>query len=344
MASAATFHGYGPEQGYDFLREAIAKGDFQSRGCAIEADEIFVSDGAKCDSGNFQEIFANDIRVAIPDPVYPVYVDTNVMAGRTGKAEAGRYQGLTYLEGTRENGFIPDLPREPADLIYLCFPNNPTGATATKEQLKQWVDYAKANKALILFDAAYEAFVQDASLPRSIYEIEGAQEVAVEFRSFSKTAGFTGTRCAYTVVPKACKAYTASGEAVSIQELWNRRHTTKFNSVSYPVQRAAEAVYSEEGRTQISELVTYYLKNAKYIREKMEGLGYHCIGGENSPYIWIDAKGDSWDLFDKLLNEAGVVCTPGAGFGKCGEGYIRISAFNSFENVEDAMNRISGAL
>jgi LL-diaminopimelate aminotransferase len=231
MASDATFHGYGPEQGYDFLREAIAKGDFQSRGCNIEADDIFVSDGAKCDSGNFQEIFANDIRVAIPDPVYPVYVDTNVMAGRTGEAQEGRYTGLTYLEGTRENGFIPDLPSEPVDLIYLCFPNNPTGATATKGQLKQWVDYAKANKALILFDAAYEAFVQDASLPRSIYEIEGAEEVAVEFRSFSKTAGFTGTRCAYTVVPKACKAYTASGEAVSIQDLWNRRHTTKFNSV-----------------------------------------------------------------------------------------------------------------
>jgi LL-diaminopimelate aminotransferase len=344
MASDATFHGYGPEQGYDFLREAIAKGDFQSRGCNIEADDIFVSDGAKCDSGNFQEIFANDIRVAIPDPVYPVYVDTNVMAGRTGEAQEGRYTGLTYLEGTRENGFIPDLPSEPVDLIYLCFPNNPTGATATKGQLKQWVDYAKANKALILFDAAYEAFVQDASLPRSIYEIEGAEEVAVEFRSFSKTAGFTGTRCAYTVVPKACKAYTASGEAVSIQDLWNRRHTTKFNSVSYPVQRAAEAVYSEAGRAQIGELVAYYLKNAKYIRQQMEGLGYRCIGGENSPYIWIDAKGDSWDLFDMLLNKAGVVCTPGAGFGKCGEGYIRISAFNSFENVVDAMNRISGAL
>ncbi|MES9836160.1 MAG: LL-diaminopimelate aminotransferase [Candidatus Thiodiazotropha sp.] len=344
MASDASFHGYGPEQGYDFLREAIAKGDFQSRGCNIDADEIFVSDGAKCDSGNFQEIFANDIRVAIPDPVYPVYVDTNVMAGRTGEAEAGRYSGLTYLEGTQENGFIPDLPGAPVDLIYLCFPNNPTGATATKAQLKQWVEYARDNKALILFDAAYEAFVQDPDLPRSIYEIEGAQEVAVEFRSFSKTAGFTGTRCAYTVVPKACKAYTASGEAVSILDLWNRRHTTKFNSVSYPVQRAAEAVYSDAGRAQVGELVAYYLNNAKYIREKMEGLGYRCIGGENSPYIWIDAKGDSWDLFDMLLNKAGVVCTPGAGFGKCGEGYIRISAFNSLENVEDAMTRISGAL
>ncbi|MCU7862594.1 MAG: LL-diaminopimelate aminotransferase [Candidatus Thiodiazotropha sp. (ex Lucinoma borealis)] len=344
MANDATFHGYGPEQGYDFLREAIAKGDYQSRGCNIDTDEVFVSDGAKCDSGNFQEIFANDINVAIPDPVYPVYVDTNVMAGRTGQAEDGRYSGLTYLDGNKANGFIPDLPSEPVDLIYLCFPNNPTGATATKEQLQQWVDYAIANKALILFDAAYEAFVQDESLPRSIYEIEGARQVAVEFRSFSKTAGFTGTRCAYTVVPKDCTAYTAGGEAVSIHDLWNRRHTTKFNSVSYPVQKAAEAVYSKEGRSQVQELVTYYLKNAKYIREQMEALGYDCIGGENSPYIWIDAKGDSWTFFDTMLNNAGVVCTPGAGFGKCGEGYIRISAFNSFENVQDAMSRISGAL
>jgi LL-diaminopimelate aminotransferase len=344
MASDATFHGYGPEQGYDFLREAIAKGDFQSRGCAIEAEEIFVSDGAKCDSGNFQEIFASDIRVAIPDPVYPVYVDTNVMAGRTGTAEDGRYSGLVYLEGNKSNGFIPELPSEPVDLIYLCFPNNPTGATATKAQLKAWVDYAKANKALILFDAAYEAFIRDPELPHSIYEIEGAREVAVEFRSFSKNAGFTGTRCAYTVVPKDCTAYTAGGEAVSIHGLWNRRHTTKFNSVSYPVQKAAEAVYSDAGQAQIKELIDYYMKNAKYVREQMESLGYDCIGGENSPYIWIDAKGDSWALFDKLLNEAGVVCTPGAGFGKCGEGYVRISAFNSFDNVEAAMRRIKEVL
>jgi LL-diaminopimelate aminotransferase len=344
MANDATFHGYGPEQGYDFLREAIAKGDYQSRGCDIAADEVFVSDGAKCDSGNFQEIFANDIRVAIPDPVYPVYVDTNVMAGRTGGAKDGRYTGLTYLDGNKENSFIPALPSEPVDLIYLCYPNNPTGATASKEQLQQWVDYAKQNRALILFDAAYEAFVQDSNIPRSIFEIDGAREVAVEFRSFSKTAGFTGTRCAYTVVPKDCTAYTSDGEAVSIHELWNRRHTTKFNSVSYPVQKAAEAVYSTEGQKQVRELVAYYLKNAKYIREQMEALGYECIGGENSPYIWIDAKGDSWDFFDTLLNKAGVVCTPGAGFGLCGEGYIRISAFNSFENVQQAMDRIKAAL
>ncbi len=344
MADEATFHGYGPEQGYDFLREAIARNDFQALGADIQADEIFVSDGAKCDSGNFQEIFATDIRVAIPDPVYPVYVDTNVMAGRTGSAEDGRYQGLVYLEGNKANGFIPDLPSEPVDLIYLCFPNNPTGAMATREQLKQWVDYARDNKALILYDAAYVAFIQDPELPRSIYEIEGAREVAVEFRSFSKNAGFTGTRCAYTVVPKSCMAWTEAGEAVPVHGLWNRRHTTKFNSVSYPVQRAAEAVYSEAGQAQVAELVAYYMNNARYIREQMESLGYDCIGGENSPYIWIDAKGDSWDFFDTLLNKAEVVCTPGAGFGKCGEGYIRISAFNSFDNVERAMDRIRAAL
>ncbi len=344
MASDSTFHGYGPEQGYDFLRETIAKHDFQERGCDITADEVFVSDGAKCDSGNFQEIFATDVTVAIPDPVYPVYVDTNVMAGRSGQAVDGRYAGLVYLDGNKDNGFIPNLPSTPVDLIYLCFPNNPTGATASKAQLQQWVDYAKANKALILFDAAYEAFIQDESLPRSIYEIEGAREVAVEFRSFSKNAGFTGTRCAYTVVPKACMAYSESGEKVPVHGLWNRRHTTKFNSVSYPVQKAAEAVYSEEGKAQIKELISYYMNNARYIREQMEALGYECIGGENSPYIWIDAKGDSWDFFDALLNKAGVVCTPGAGFGKCGEGYIRISAFNSFENVQQAMQRISEVL
>ncbi len=344
MAVDASFHGYGPEQGYDFLREAIAKNDFQDRGCQVEADEVFVSDGAKCDSGNFQEIFATDITVAVTDPVYPVYVDTNVMAGRTREASDGRYQGLVYLDGNRDNGFMPAPPSEPVDLIYLCFPNNPTGVTATKAQLKAWVDYAKANKALILFDAAYEAFVQDESLPRSIYEIEGAREVAVEFRSFSKTAGFTGTRCAYTVVPKECMAYTANGEAVAIHPLWNRRHTTKFNSVSYPIQRAAEAVYSDAGKAQVKELVSYYLKNASYIKAKMESLGYECMGGENSPYIWIDAKGDSWEFFDDLLNKAGVVCTPGAGFGKCGEGYIRISAFNSYDNVVEAMSRIESAL
>jgi len=344
MAADASFRGYGPEQGYGFLREAIAKNDFQARGANIDADEVFVSDGAKCDTGNFQELFSTDIRVAVPDPVYPVYVDTNVMAGRTDTWSDGRYQGLVYLESTKENGFVPDLPQESVDLIYLCFPNNPTGATATREQLRQWVDYARENKALILFDAAYEAFIQDPDLPRSIFEIEGAREVAVEFRSFSKNAGFTGTRCAYTVVPKDCMAYTSSGEAVAVHALWNRRHTTKFNSVSYPVQRAAEAVFSEQGREQIKALVAYYMDNARYIREHMSKLGYSCIGGENSPYIWIEGGMGSWEFFDLLLNEAGVVCTPGAGFGKCGEGYIRISAFNSAEKVKDAMARIEQAL
>jgi len=344
MADASTFRGYGPEQGYNFLREIIAKEDFQSRGADVAGDEIFVSDGAKCDTGNFQEIFSTDIKVAIPDPVYPVYLDTNVMAGRTGLYNDGRYDGITYMDVTRENGFVPDLPDETVDLIYLCFPNNPTGATITKAQLKKWVDFARQSKAIILYDAAYEAFIRDDSLPRSIYEVEGARDVAIEFRSFSKTAGFTGVRCAYTVVPKSCMAYTASGEEHSVHSLWNRRHTTKFNSVSYPVQRAAEAVYSAEGKAQVQELTDYYLKNAALIREEISALGYDCVGGENSPYIWIDGNKDSWEFFDLLLKRAGVVCTPGAGFGRCGEGFIRLSAFNNYENVEKAMTRIKDAL
>ena len=344
MATDAGFRGYGPEQGYDFLRAAIATNDFQSRGAQIEADEVFVSDGAKCDSGNIQEIFATDVTVAVPDPVYPVYVDTNVMAGRSGGAVEGRYAGFTYLEGRRDNGFIPSLPDSPVDLIYLCYPNNPTGATITKAQLQEWVDYARENKALILFDAAYEAFIRDDSLPHSIYEVPGAREVAIEFRSFSKTAGFTGTRCAFTVVPKACRAFDGKGEAHSLHQLWNRRHTTKFNSVSYPVQRAAEAVYSADGQAQTKALIDGYLTNATIIREKITALGFDCIGGENSPYIWVDGKTDSWAFFDRLLNQAGVVVTPGAGFGRCGEGYIRISAFNSLENVTTAMARIEAAL
>ncbi len=344
MASIETFRGYGPEQGYAFLREKIAAADFQDRGADIAADEIFISDGAKCDTGNIQEIFATDIKIAIPDPVYPVYLDTNVMAGRTGTFKNGRYNGIVYIELTRENGFVPEPPKEKADLIYLCFPNNPTGAVITKSQLSAWVEYARKNKALILYDAAYEAFLRDDSLPRSIYEIEGAREVALEFRSFSKTAGFTGTRCAFTVVPKSCKAFTESGEAYPLHSLWNRRHTTKFNGVSYPVQRAAEAVYSEKGMVQVKELIDYYLKNAALIRKEISALGFECIGGENSPYIWIDGKTDSWAFFDMLLEKAGVVCTPGAGFGKCGEGYIRISAFNNYEDVEEAMQRIKQAV
>jgi len=335
MAQDKTFRGYGPEQGYAFLREKIAEHDFNARGAKVSPDEIFISDGAKCDTGNIQEIFADDIRVAIPDPVYPVYLDTNIMAGRT---------DIVYLESTTQNNFIPVLPEMPVDLIYLCFPNNPTGATITNAQLKTWVDYARANKSLILFDAAYEAFIRDDSLPHSIFEIEGARDVAIEFRSYSKTAGFTGTRCAYTVVPKDCMAYDNNGAAHSLHSLWNRRHTTKFNGVSYPVQRAAEAIYSEEGKKQTKALIDAYLANAALIRKEMSGLGFDCVGGDNSPYIWVNAKRDSWEFFDLLLNKAGVVCTPGAGFGKCGQGFIRISAFNSFENAEQAMKRIRDAL
>jgi len=344
MAAEATFRGYGPEQGYPFLREKIAEHDFQARGADISADEIFISDGAKCDTGNIQEIFAADTKIAIPDPVYPVYLDTNVMAGRTGGFNNGRYAGIIYLEGTRENGFIPQLPGQAVDLIYLCFPNNPTGAAISVSQLKQWVDFARENKALILYDAAYEAFIRDDSLPKSIYEVEGAREVAIEFRSFSKTAGFTGTRCAYIVVPKSCRAYASDGQSHCVHDFWHRRHTTKFNGVSYPVQKAAEAVYSDQGQRQGRELSDYYLTNAALIRAEMSTLGYECIGGENSPYIWVDGRTDSWEFFDLLLEKAGVVCTPGAGFGRCGEGYIRISAFNSYENVQKAMVRISEAL
>ena len=344
MSKDATFKGYGPEQGYGFLREAIAENDFQSRGADIHPDEIFVSDGAKCDSGNIQEIFSTDSRIALPDPVYPVYIDTNVMAGRTGDWQNGRYSGVVYLDSTEENGFVPTAPAETADLIYLCFPNNPTGATATKEQLASWVEYARKHKALLLFDAAYESFIRDPDLPRSIYEIDGAREVAVEMRSFSKTAGFTGTRCAFTVVPDECRAYDGKGKPVAVKDLWNRRHTTKFNGVSYPVQKAAAAVYSPEGKTQVRTLQDYYLKNARLILDKMESLGYTCTGGKNSPYIWIKTGMDSWEFFDLLLTNAGVVCTPGSGFGSCGEGYIRISAFNHYENVVKALDLIQETL
>lgn len=344
LGHEATFRGYGPEQGYAFLREAIAENDYRARGCDIAPGEIFVSDGSKCDCANIQELFAQELRIAIPDPVYPVYVDTNVMAGRTGPATEGRYEGLHYLEGTAANGFVPAPLEAPVDLIYLCFPNNPTGAVATREQLKAWVDYAKANKALILFDAAYEAFIRDPEIPHSIYEIEGAKEVAIEFRSFSKKAGFTGVRCAFTVVPENLVAYAKDGSEIRLHALWNRRHTTKFNGVSYPVQRAAEAVYSPDGVLQTTEQVDYYLGNAKLIRKGVEALGYTCVGGDNSPYVWVDVKGDSWAFFDRLLREAQVVTTPGAGFGRCGEGYVRISAFNSRAKVEEAMARIAKAL
>lgn len=344
MAADQSFKGYGPEQGYGFLREAIARHDFTDRGVSIDPTDVFISDGAKCDTGNIQELFSAGIRVAVPDPVYPVYVDTNVMAGRTGFFTDGRYEHLVYLDSTEENNFLPGLPHSPVDLIYLCFPNNPTGQTATKEELKKWVDYAHEHKALILFDAAYEAFIRNDELPHSIFEIPGAKEVAIEFRSFSKTAGFTGTRCAYTIVPEECRAFNKDGEVVHLKPLWNRRHTTKFNGVSYPVQRAAEAVFSSDGQKQVKELIDFYLENARIIRERMSVLGFSCTGGDNSPYIWIKTGQDSWSFFDLLLASAHVVCTPGSGFGSCGEGFIRISAFNSRENVNAAMDRISGVL
>jgi LL-diaminopimelate aminotransferase len=296
MSKRATFKGYGPEQGYAFLREAIAANDYQARGAKIEADEIFVSDGSKCDCGNIQEIFAQDIRLAIPDPVYPVYVDTNVMAGRTGASANGRYEGILYLESTAENGYVPAVPSAAADLIYLCFPNNPTGAVATKAQLTAWVEYAKKNKAVILYDAAYEAYIRNPEIPHSIYEIEGAREVAIEFRSFSKTAGFTGTRCAFTVIPKSLMAYDANGNAVALHALWNRRHTTKFNGVSYPVQKAAAAIYSDEGKKQVKAMTDYYLGNAALIRQAIGKLGFKCVGGDNAPYIWINTGRDSWEF------------------------------------------------
>jgi LL-diaminopimelate aminotransferase len=344
MARRETFKGYGPDQGYAFLRDAIAQHDYQARGCAIEPDEIFVSDGAKCDCGNIQEIFAADARVAIPDPVYPVYLDTNVMAGRTGPARDGRYEGMVYLDSTPENSYVPAPPSQPVDLIYLCFPNNPTGAVATRAQLAAWVDYARRHRAIILFDSAYETFIRDPRIPHSIYEIVGAREVAIELRSFSKTAGFTGTRCAYTVVPNTLVASDAAGKAQSLHALWYRRQSTKFNGVSYPVQRAAAAIYTDEGRQQTRALADFYLGNARLIRDALTRLGIPCIGGDNAPYIWANVGRDSWAFFDMLLTKAGVVCTPGAGFGRCGEGHVRVSAFNSRENVTAALERIAAVL
>ena len=344
MGDRSSFKGYGPEQGYAWLREKIATHDFQARGAAIEADEIFISDGSKCDSGNILDIFGKNNIIAVTDPVYPVYVDTNVMAGNTGDAnEKGEYGGLVYLPVTAENNFTAEIPSQKVDLIYLCFPNNPTGATATKEHLQAWVNYAKANGSIIFFDAAYEAFITDPTLPHSIFEIEGARDCAIEFRSFSKNAGFTGTRCALTVVPKNLTAKAADGSNVELWKLWNRRQSTKFNGVSYIIQRGAEAVYSEAGQTQIKALVNFYLDNAKIIREELTNAGLNVYGGVNAPYVWVQTPHglSSWEFFDKLLETVNVVGTPGSGFGAAGEGYFRISAFNSRENVEEAMKRIT---
>jgi LL-diaminopimelate aminotransferase len=344
MGTQAGFHGYGPEQGYDFLLEKIIENDYASRGVTISKEEVFVSDGSKCDSGNIQEIFSQDAKIAVTDPVYPVYVDTNVMAGRTGESgEDGRYKNIIYMPCNEANQFQPDFPKESPDLIYLCYPNNPTGMVATKEKLTEWVAYAKKNNAIILYDAAYEAFIQDPTIPHSIFEIEGAKEVAMEFRSFSKTAGFTGIRCAYLVIPKELKGKTRDGKDISINSLWSRRHTTKFNGVSYVTQKGAEACYLPEGKKEISDSIQYYMKNASMIKEGLNQAGFTTFGGMNAPYIWLKtpAGKTSWEFFDQLLQEAQVVGTPGSGFGPAGEGYFRLSAFGKREDVEEALKRIT---
>ena len=342
MGTEEGFRGYGPEQGYQWLRECISENDYLARGCEISAEEIFVSDGSKCDSSNILDILCKENRIAVTDPVYPVYVDTNVMTGRTGEINSiGEYQGLCYIPINSENEFVAEIPQEKFDLIYLCFPNNPTGAVASKEQLSSWVQYAKKNNSLILFDAAYEAFIKDESIPHSIYEIEGAKDCAIEFRSFSKNAGFTGVRCAFTVIPKSLKG-KAGDVDVDIWSLWNRRQSTKFNGVSYVVQRGAEAVYSQEGKSQIKRLVNFYMDNAHIIKSNLTSAGFEVFGAVNAPYAWIKTPKNmgSWDFFDFLLKNANVVGTPGSGFGAAGEGYFRLSAFNSRENVEKAMQRI----
>jgi LL-diaminopimelate aminotransferase len=342
MSTRDTFRGYGPEQGYDFLREAVAKNEYQNHGINVDADEIFISDGSKCDTANILDIFGDNNTIAITNPVYPVYVDTNVMAGHTGEAdETGTYEGIVYLPCTAENNFVASPPSQKVDLIYLCFPNNPTGAVASEAQLQEWVDYANANNAIILYDAAYGDYISDGSIPCSIYQIAGARNCAIEFRSFSKSGGFTGIRCGLVVIPKELKGSAPDGSQVAIHPLWSRRSSTKFNGVSYPVQRAAEALYSPEGRQQVRGLVDHYMGNAKILREAVTASGLKVWGGENAPYIWVQAPAgvSSWDAFDKVLNEANVVVTPGAGFGSEGEGYFRISAFNSRENAEEVARR-----
>ena len=339
-----TFKGYGPEQGYEFLRQKIALNDYATRNIKIDKDEIFVSDGAKCDTGNIIEIFSKDNKIAITDPVYPVYLDTNVMAGRSGDFDENsqKYTNIIYMPCKMENNFIPDFPEEVPDIIYICSPNNPTGTVLNKAQLQKWVNYAKKNKSIIFFDAAYEAFISEKDIPHSIYEIEGAKDVAIEFKSFSKTAGFTGIRCGYTVVPANLYGYTKCEKKVSIKDLWYRRQCTKFNGVSYITQKGAEAVYSEEGKLQIMQNINYYKENAKIIIETLKNKGFNVFGGKNSPYIWIKLKNDmkSWDFFDILLEKEGIVGTPGVGFGPSGEGYFRLTSFGDRENIIEAMKRI----
>ena len=347
MARTETFRGYGPEPGYEFLAELIAKHDYAARGVTVAVDEIFVSDGAKSDTGNFQEIFSAESVVALTDPVYPVYLDSNVMAGRAGTTDdRGRYDRIVYLPCVAENDFQPPFPDRPVDLVYLCFPNNPTGAVLDRAALRRWVEWARRSAAVLLYDAAYEAYIQDTDIPHSIYEIDGAREVAVEFRSFSKTAGFTGTRCAFTVVPKEIQGRAATGEPVSLNALWLRRQSTKFNGVPYIIQRGAAAVYTPEGQKQVRAVIDYYMDNARIIREGLEGAGLTVYGGRNAPYIWVKTPPglDSWGFFDKLLTEAHVVGTPGAGFGPSGEGYFRLTAFGAKDQTEEAVARIKARL
>ena len=342
MASSSSFHGYGPEQGYAFLRETILKNDFTDRGISIEADDIFVSDGAKSDTGNIGDILGADNVIAVTDPVYPVYVDTNVMGGRAGELVDGKWSKIIYMSCTTANGFVPSLPTERPDVIYLCYPNNPTGTTLTRDQLKVWVDYAIENDSLIMFDAAYEAFITEESVPHSIYEIPGAEKCAIEFRSFSKTAGFTGLRCGYTVVPKTVTAKKSNGDRVSLNRLWNRRQCTKFNGTAYIIQRAAEAVYSQEGKAQVREMLNYYLDNARLMKQSLTAAGLEVFGGVNAPYLWMKTPDgiSSWEFFDKLLNELNIVGTPGVGFGPSGEGYFRLTAFGDKDQTKVAMQRI----
>ncbi|HEY4282111.1 MAG TPA: LL-diaminopimelate aminotransferase [Chthoniobacterales bacterium] len=343
MGHRESFRGYGPEQGYDFVRQKIAQHDFRARGIDVSEDEIFLSDGSKCDCGYILDIFGSKNKIAITDPVYPVYVDTNVMAGHTGPARTdGSYEGIVYLPCSASNNFVPKPPNEPVDLVYLCFPNNPTGAVASREQLVDWIDYARKNSTIILFDAAYEAYISDPQIPHSIFELEGARECAIEFRSFSKTGGFTGVRCGFTVMPKTLLAKTADGRQLPLHPLWHRRWSTKANSVSYPVQRGAEAIYSDAGQQQVRALVEHYMGNARILSQAATKAGLQVFGGKNAPYIWVRAPEQmtSWQMFDHMLNELNIVVTPGSGFGAQGEGYVRISAFNSRENAEEAARRI----
>ncbi len=343
MANKSTFHGYGPEQGYDFLIDTIIKNDFEPRGIELSSSEVFISDGAKSDTGNIGDILGLDNKVAVTDPVYPVYVDSNVMGGRAGQLNGKQWSDITYMPCTAENNFIPSIPSNRIDVIYLCYPNNPTGTTLTKAELKKWVDYALSHDALILFDAAYEAYIREDDIPHSIFEIEGAKRCAIEFRSFSKTAGFTGVRCGYTVIPKEVTATTATGERVAMNALWNRRQCTKFNGTSYITQRGAEAIYSKEGKQQVRETIDYYMENARIMREGLTAAGIQVFGGKNAPYLWVKIPEGftSWQFFDHLLNEANIVSTPGVGFGPSGEGYLRLTAFGQREDCIEAIQRIS---